>query len=89
MVRAFSLVRRAAARVRALAEREKVSLTTSLRIPPALLEAIDYYVERGLFENRSEFIRAAILTLLIQLRPLDELVWGTGRPRGEPIPGYR
>ncbi|MEM4430950.1 MAG: ribbon-helix-helix domain-containing protein [Thermofilaceae archaeon] len=88
-MKAFSLVRRAAARVRALAEREKVSLTTSLRIPPALLEAIDYYVERGLFENRSEFIRAAILTLLLQLRPLDELVWGTGRPRGEPIPGYR
>ena len=36
----------------------------SLHIPPRLLEQLDALVEKGLFKNRSEAVRYAILLLL-------------------------
>jgi len=45
------------------------TVVVSFHLPKSLLEEIDKLVEKGLFQNRSEVVRAAIRELLSEYGP--------------------
>jgi len=61
------------------------SYIVSFHIPGALLEAIDRLVEAGIFNNRSEAIRAAIFNLVKEYSRMN----GKWAFEGEKVVGYR
>jgi Arc/MetJ-type ribon-helix-helix transcriptional regulator len=63
--------------------RKPRTVTVSFHVPKTLLEAVDELVEMGLFNSRSEVIRAAIFNLL------RELEMKRREKRAKPEVGYR
>ncbi|MCC6066084.1 MAG: ribbon-helix-helix domain-containing protein [Thermofilum sp.] len=76
------LVQKSRKQVRRSVEEHRSTVIVSFHIPPNLLRAVDELVEKGVFNNRSEAFRTAIV---LMLRDFSKLQYTAPQPQV----GYR
>jgi len=75
-------VQKSRKQVRRSVEEHRSTVIVSFHIPPNLLRAVDELVEKGVFNNRSEAFRTAIV---LMLRDFSKLQYTAPQPQV----GYR